>query len=652
MSHFIDLDDSSIKDLLNQGQENDKGNMEYKYKLTDLNDKQIEHFSTQMKYRINSDKEYGQAVYDIGLTDDGFAIGLNEAEMEESLKNIDIIAARAGAKICDIQRETNILHAKSEEDLLEKYLVTRRYQGMSGSMGSAEKKRQESRIEKTKDGMTEFTRHVARVLIRKCDECDFVSLRIGVAGNVDCGKSTTIGVLTKGVLDDGDGSARNAVANFKHEVDSGRTSSVAQQIMGFDNKGHSVNEMIRRKIRKPTWEDIVKNSTKVITFFDLAGHKKYLKTTISGITSNRPDYGMIMVGANMGITEITLEHINLCLYMKVPFMVLLTKIDLVEHAPNVLKETVDNVHQLIKKQTRKMPYRIRDVADVMSASKKIKSADIVPIFYVSNTTGQGLDLFKMFLNYLPIRRTYKTAVQKPCRMQVQEIFSVTGAGTVVAGLLIYGKVEVGDEVKIGPNVHGKFITSRIKSIQHMRVSKYELEAGNYACLALHNVPKKMISKCMFVLNGNSDAESIWEFSAKVHINTSNSINIKVGYQPVCHIGHIRQTCKILAIENIVFGKKTKELMQKKGINLKDVKSIGAGDEAKLRMRFCFRPELIFNEDRSKFVMRESRTQGVGVIEKTYDTTHQSMSNKDVTKGFKTRPSRRERRAVVAKTTPQ
>lgn len=60
-------------------------------------------------------------------------------------------------------------------------------------------------------------------------------IRIAVIGNVDSGKSTLVGVLTKGIMDDGRGSARMKVFNFGHEAQNGRTSSIGQEIMGFDD---------------------------------------------------------------------------------------------------------------------------------------------------------------------------------------------------------------------------------------------------------------------------------------------------------------------------------------------------------------------------------------------------------------------------------
>lgn len=66
--------------------------------------------------------------------------------------------------------------------------------------------------------------------------------RIAVVGNVDAGKSTLLGVLTHGELDNGRGVARQKLFRHKHEMESGRTSSVGNDILGFDASGNVVNK--------------------------------------------------------------------------------------------------------------------------------------------------------------------------------------------------------------------------------------------------------------------------------------------------------------------------------------------------------------------------------------------------------------------------
>jgi GTPase len=227
---------------------------------------------------------------------------------------------------------------------------------------------------------------VGEFLIRENDKVDTINIKIGVAGNVDSGKSTTVGTLTKGILDDGRGKARLHVFNYKHEVSSGRTSSIAHQIMGFDKEGSVVNFKLDRN---NSWTDITCRSSKIISFYDLAGHEKYLRTTIYGLTSIYPDYCLIMIGANMGINHMTREHIGLCINLKIPFIILVTKIDIVPE--NVLEETMRKINNMCKNRIRKIPYIIKDRSDIISVIKNIKSDSIVPIIQISNEETASCD---------------------------------------------------------------------------------------------------------------------------------------------------------------------------------------------------------------------------------------------------------------------
>lgn len=122
-------------------------------------------------------------------------------------------------------------------------------------------------------------------------------------GNVDAGKSTLLGVLTHGELDNGRGTARQRLFRHKHEMETGRTSSVGNDILGFDSDGRVVNKTDGHG--GLDWVHICRASTKVITFIDLAGHEKYLKTTIFGMTGHAPDFSMLMIGSNAGIIGMT-----------------------------------------------------------------------------------------------------------------------------------------------------------------------------------------------------------------------------------------------------------------------------------------------------------------------------------------------------------
>lgn len=62
--------------------------------------------------------------------------------------------------------------------------------------------------------------------------------------------------------------------------------------LGFDSLGNVVNKPDHGTL---DWVKICEKSAKVITFIDLAGHERYLKTTVFGMTGHAPDFGMLMV---------------------------------------------------------------------------------------------------------------------------------------------------------------------------------------------------------------------------------------------------------------------------------------------------------------------------------------------------------------------
>lgn len=132
-------------------------------------------------------------------------------------------------------------------------------------------------------------------------------VRVAVIGNVDAGKSTLLGVLVNGVLDTGRGLARSSVFVHRHEVETGRTSSIASVVLGYDSVGNTVNyrhlnrgDDVSHQNGAYDMAEVVKRSAKVVSFFDMAGHERYFRTTVSGLSGRVIDYAMLVVGGNHG----------------------------------------------------------------------------------------------------------------------------------------------------------------------------------------------------------------------------------------------------------------------------------------------------------------------------------------------------------------
>lgn len=537
--------------MLNQQMEKelDNGNIEYKLKLINKNTERIKKLATQMRYRVNEGN--GEAIYHIGVSDSGEIIGINSEEFEETFIYLKKAAEENNYNIC----------------LLSKKLVCN-------------------------------YNYIFELLIREINDDKYINIKVAVAGSVDSGKSTTIGLLTTGVLDDGRGSTRISVFNYKHELISGRTSSIAHHILGFDKYGKITNYS---KFGKPSWCDIVSRSQKIISFLDLCGHEKYLKTTITGLSSSRPDICFILVGANMGITNITKEHICLCVLLNIPFIIIITKIDICKNRQNILNDTRKSINLFLKSQNiRRIPYKIRNIDDIILCCDKIYTQTYTPIFYTSNLTGEGINLLKKFLNILPNKKRKKNK-NSDVEMYIDSIFKVNGVGTVIGGHLLGGTINVGDKLLLGPIQHN-FNEIIVRSIHCKRVPLISVTCGKYVCIGVKKIDRNKIRKGQFITSVKLYA--VKEFDAEIYVLKTNHTTIKVGYQPVIHCGSIRQSVNILNIKKITDARK----------NTED-KILRTGDRAIIRFKFLYHPEYI--KKNVKIFLTEGKIKIIGIVKNTY-----------------------------------
>jgi translation elongation factor EF-Tu-like GTPase len=406
-------------------------------------------------------------------------------------------------------------------------------------------------------------------------------------------------VLLTGKNDDGRGAARLNVFNFKHEVKTGRTSSVAQHILGFDQKGQVVT-IDDDSGHKKDWPEIVQASKKVVTFFDLCGHEKYLKTTITGLTSNFPDLTFILVGGNMNLSKMTKEHIFLCLSLHIPFVIIITKIDMCKDRKNVLDETVRDIKTLLKGSgIRRIPYDIHNEDDVLVCVKNIHGLSTVPVFYISSVTGQGLGHLRSFLN-LHTKKPARDITENKVEYHIDQTFQVLGIGTVLGGQLVKGKIKIGDRLLLGP-VNNTYVNIQVKSIHCKRVNMAEVDEGRYVCLAVKKPDDLMVRKGQVVISPIDRTIQVNEFTADITVLKTHSTTIKLGYQPVVHTCSIRQTAQIMRI--------TKKQCARGQDGSDSV--LRTGDRATILFRFCYKPEFVRKGFR--ILMAEGRVKLLGKI---------------------------------------
>ncbi|XP_058879852.1 GTP-binding protein 2-like isoform X2 [Acipenser ruthenus] len=534
-----ECDDTSISNA-----QAEEGNIEYKLKLVNPTQYRFEHLVTQMKWRLQEGR--GEAVYQIGVEDNGLLVGLSEEDMRASLKTLRRMAEKVGADI------TVIREREVDYDL-------------------------------------DIPRKIAEVLVRKVpDDQQFLDLRVAVLGNVDSGKSTLLGVLTQGELDNGRGRARLNLFRHLHEIQSGRTSSISFEIMGFNSKGEVVNYSESR-----TAEEICESASKMITFIDLAGHHKYLKTTIFGLTSYCPDFAMLVVGANTGIAGTTREHLGLAMALKVPIFIVVSKVDLC--TKSTIERTVKQLERILKQPgCNKVPMLVATADDAVTAAQQFaQSPSITPIFTLSSVSGENLHLLKVFFNIIPPLSNSKEQeelMQQLTEFQVDEIYTVPEVGTVVGGTLYSGICREGERLVVGPTDDGNFLELKVCSIQRNRSACRVLRAGQAATLALGNFDRSLLRKGMVMVSPEMNPTICWMFEAEI-VLLFHAKTVRKGFQVTVHVGNVRQT----AIVECLHGKD----------------ELRTGEKAVVCFKFIKHPEYL--KIGAKLLFREGVTKGIGHV---------------------------------------
>ncbi len=526
-----------IKDLRSFTRKGERKNIEFKVGLSPefhLKEDRKQRLLSQMKYRM--EKGNGEAIYLLGVEDNGELLGLTENQLKESIFVLESISYLIGAEV-----KISALYP------------------ING-------------------------KKIAHLRILKVQSPGKEHLLVGVAGHVDHGKSTLLGTLTTGNLDDGSGKSRIFLDVQKHEIERGLSADLSFALYGFCNK--NVYYM-KNPLDKKEKSALMEKCDRLVSFVDTVGHEPWLRTTIRGIVGQKLNYGLLTIAADDGPTHITREHLGIILAMDLPVLVVITKIDLV--TPEELKSVYGKIAELLKLVGR-IPYQVKAKEEAYLVAKKMNK-HLVPVFNVSSVTGEGLDLLNnLFLNIeIPINLEDQ---KKPFLMYIDKVYSVKGAGTVVSGTIRQGQVQKGDRLLIGPTTYGEFkeLTARSIEMHHYKIDY--AKTGDVVGISITGVDMDQISRGAILCHPEYKPESIREFEAEITILV-HPTTIKSGYESVTHIETIAETTQLEPL---------------------DKKYMSAGDKGKVHMRFKYRPYHV--KKGQKLILREGRSKGIGIITRT------------------------------------
>ncbi|KAK4181737.1 hypothetical protein QBC36DRAFT_317138 [Triangularia setosa] len=442
------------------------------------------------------------ALYEIGVADDGTLAGLTKDELDESLNTLRIMAASLGCNM-KVLRKIAVGDCEWIESLDSEQELS---PGTNGHRRQAKLWVAEALV--TPDLRPRDASHpgVARSTGLPDPTYGPLStdqLRVTLTGPTTSGKSTLLGALSTGTLDNGRGKGRLGLLKHLHEVASGITSSVTQELVGYDgdrivNYSHQEAE---------SWIDVhnYTKSGRLVYLVDSAGHPKYRRTILRGIVGWAPHWTLLCIAANsydipapvepiMDVfgpeqsMELASAHLDLCLRLQLPLVVVMTKLDL---ASVTIKKTLSRILSGIKKAGR-VPVLVKsgpaghtdlsvvsdqDAAVVKDVAEALRTnldpSAIVPIVLTSAVDGRGIGSLHALLRSLPVPRTPTShdfigaalnPEQPACLFHVEDKYSLpascalatsdadqqTDLGTVVAGYLRFGSLSIGDKVVVGP----------------------------------------------------------------------------------------------------------------------------------------------------------------------------------------------------------
>ncbi|KAI9376608.1 P-loop containing nucleoside triphosphate hydrolase protein [Aspergillus egyptiacus] len=455
------------------------------------------------------------ALYEIGVADDGTFVGLTQDELEESLSNLQAMAASLGCKAevlrrvvvgnCEWVEDSNATQANIGKVHAENLWVAEALVSPDWDYYRIESPKPELLEKMSASGSAAHS-------IPEGYSSSTEQIRISIAGPNGVGKSSLLGTLTSSVLDNGRGTSRLGLLKHRHEISSGVTSSVAHELIGYaanDPSSTGNVEVINYASGNvAAWDDIhaASEGGRLAFVSDLPGSVRYLKSTLRGLVSWAPHYVFLCLPATceeeapsrsgLDPTEqpmdmnLALSYLELCVKLDIPVIVVITKMDLASRAG--LRNNLAKVLSALKISGRKpamlpvqprpsgKPLDLRHVRseDAEDVKKLISATDewctAVPIVLTSAVDGSGIGKLHVLLRNLPVpSRPALRAValtnplsnpQRPANVfDVDEVFAIPPSkvyseqrqqnhGVVLCGLVRYGSVSVGDELVVGPVV--------------------------------------------------------------------------------------------------------------------------------------------------------------------------------------------------------
>ena len=302
-------------------------------------------------------------------------------------------------------------------------------------------------------------------------------VNIGTIGHVDHGKTTLTAAISKVLHDKGFG---------------------GEDVKSFDQIDNAPEEK-ERGITINTSHIEYETATRHYAHVDCPGHADYVKNMVTGAA--QMDGAIVVVAATDGPMPQTREHILLARQVNVPrLVVFLNKCDMVDD-PELLELVEMDMQDLLTQ------YEFEEDTPIIRGSA-LGALNGEPQWV--DKVMELMDAVDSWIQ-LPPRAT-----DKPFLMPIEDVFSITGRGTVATGRIETGVVKVGDEVQIMGL--GAEMKSVVTGVEMFRKLLDEGEAGDNVGLLLRGIDKKELKRGMVICHPGC-VKPHDEFKAQVYVLT-------------------------------------------------------------------------------------------------------------------------------------
>ena len=300
-------------------------------------------------------------------------------------------------------------------------------------------------------------------------------VNVGTIGHIDHGKTSLTAAITKYLALKGEAAYRafDTIDNAPEERERGITIAIAHVEYETDTRHYA--------------------------HVDCPGHADYIKNMITGAA--QMDGAILVVAATDGPMPQTREHILLARQVEVPFIVVfLNKVDMVDD-PELLELVEMEVRELLSKYE----FPGDDIPVVTGSALKALEGD-------EDAKAKIIELMEAVDSYIP---EPQRDIDKPFLMPIEDVFTITGRGTVVTGRIEQGKIESGNEVEI-VGIHEKVEKTDVTGLEMFQKTLDFAQAGDNAGALLRGVKREEIERGQVLAKPGSITPHT-DFEAEIYV---------------------------------------------------------------------------------------------------------------------------------------